>query len=416
MDFFNYVNDELFAENVPLRTVADRFGTPLYVYSKNTLVRHLRAFKSALKGSNALVCFAYKANYNRAVLKIIKDAGFGADCVSEGELLMAKKLGVPGGHIVFNGNGKTEKEIKLALGMKIKMFNVDSVQELFTVSRLARKLKIRPEISFRVNPEIKVPTHPHIATALSGSKFGIPADEAPDAYKLAKELGSVSVSGMHMHIGSQITGIEPFKKALEKLSVLSGKLRKAGIKLKYVNVGGGLGVKYYPEGHFQHSELPTALKKYASVILKYSKKIAPNVILEPGRVIVANTAVLVTKVITSKTSCRRKFIVVDCGMNDLLRPSMYGAYHGVLPVRVFRNRGKEFFTVAGPVCESGDIVAKRRFMQEVFPGELLAVRGVGAYGYSMSSNYNLRPRPAEVLVDGKNFFEIRKREKIKNLI
>jgi len=409
MDFFNYVNGELFAENVPLRTVVDRFGTPLYVYSKNTLVKHLRAFKSVLKGSNALVCFAYKANYNREVLKIVKDAGFGADCVSGGELLMAKKLGVPGRHIVFNGNGKTEEEIKLALGMKIKMFNVDSVQELFTVSRLARKLKIRPEISFRVNPEIKVPTHPHIATALSGSKFGIPAGEALNAYKLAKELGSVFVSGVHMHIGSQITGIEPFKKALEKLAVLSGKLRKAGIKLKYVNVGGGLGVKY-------HRELPTVLKKYASVILRYSKKIAPNVILEPGRVIVANAAVLVTKVITGKTSGRRKFIVVDCGMNDLLRPSIYGAYHGVLPVRIFRDRGKEFFTVAGPVCESGDIVARRRFMQSVLPGELLAVRGVGAYGYSMSSNYNLRPRSAEVLVDGKNFFEIRKREKIKNLI
>ncbi|MFH1957713.1 MAG: diaminopimelate decarboxylase [bacterium] len=409
MDFFNYVNGELFAEKVPLKIIADRFGTPLYVYSKNTLIKHLSAFKNAFKGSKALVCFAYKANFNRAILKIIKNAGFGADCVSEGELLMAKKIGIPGGQIVFNGNGKTEDEIKLALGMKVKMFNVDSVQELFTISRIAKKLKVRPDISFRVNPEIEIPTHPHIATALKGSKFGIPMGEAFAAYKLANSLGSVAVSGVHMHIGSQITAVEPFKKALEKLFVLSGKLRKAGIRIKYVNVGGGLGVKY-------HGELPAALKKYADVILRHSKRIAPNVILEPGRVIIANTAVLVTKVIANKTSGGRKFIVADCGMNDLLRPSMYGAYHEVEPVRIFENRGKEFFTVAGPVCESGDIVAKRRFMQAAFPGELLAVRGVGAYGYSMSSNYNLRPRPAEVLVDGKKFFEIRKREKTKDLI
>jgi len=409
MDLFNYVHGELFAERVPMRIIADRFGTPLYVYSKNTLIKHLKAFKNAFKGSGTLICFAYKANFNRAILKIIKDAGFGADCVSGGELLLAKKIGIPGRHIVFNGNGKTEDEIKLALGMKVKMFNVDSVQELFTISRLAKKLKVRPDISFRVNPEIKVPTHPHIATALKGSKFGIHMKEALSAYKLAKKLGTVNVSGVHMHIGSQITDVEPFKIALEKFSVLSGKLRKAGVKLKYVNAGGGLGVKY-------HGELPAALEKYAGVILKYSKRIAPNVILEPGRVIIANTAVLVTKVIANKASGVMKFIVADCGMNDLLRPSMYGAYHEVEPVRIFENRGKEFFTVVGPVCESGDIIAKRRFLQNTFPGELLAVRGAGAYGYSMSSNYNLRPRPAEVLVDGKKFLKIRKREKIKDLI
>ncbi|MCD6413154.1 MAG: diaminopimelate decarboxylase [Elusimicrobia bacterium] len=408
MDYFRYREDELFAEDVPLKFLAGRFGTPLYVYSKKTIVRHLRAFKRSFSVLNPLICFAYKANYNRKILEIMKKEGFGADCVSMGELKLAKKIGVPSSKIVFNGNGKTEEEIEMAVGMKIKMFNVDSVEELLTISRIARKRNTRANIAFRVNPEIEVPTHPHIATALKQSKFGIPLEDAFSAYELAKQIPSIAVLGVHFHIGSQITEVGPFLKALRKTSAFVRKLGRRRIPVKFLNIGGGIGVRY-------HRELPADLDTYAREFAK-CLKIPVKIIMEPGRAIIANAAVLLAKVVATKKTRYGNFAVVDAGMNDLVRPSMYGSYHEIEPVKIFEDRKKTKYSVVGPVCESGDIFAKKAALRQVFAGELLAFRSAGAYGYSMSSNYNLRSRPAEVLVDGKNFIEIRKREKTEDLI
>ncbi len=409
MDYFNYEGCELFAEKIPMSFLAEKYGTPLYVYSKKTLLRHMREVKRAFRSSGALICFAYKANNNGALLKLMNKEGIGADCVSLGELLLARKTGVPARKIVMNGNGKTDEEIKLAVKMKIKMINADSVEELLSISRIAKSLKTKAHISFRVNPEIKVSTHPHIATGLKESKFGLAYDDAFKAYKLAASLADVDVCGIHMHIGSQIMESAPFAEALKKLAVFSKKLSASGIKLKYINAGGGLGVKY-------HSENPESLNKYAAVIKKYASKIAPEIIIEPGRMLMANTAVLLMRVILNKTSGRKSFIVADGGMNDIMRPSIYGAYHEVQPVKIFHERKKKYYDIVGPICESGDVLARKRLMGNMYAGELLALRGAGAYGYSMSSNYNLRARPAEVLVDGDSAALIRKREDIKNLI
>jgi len=403
MDYFNYAGNELCAEKIPLSFLAEKYGTPLYVYSKKTLLRHVREMKRVFRPARALICFAYKANNNGVLLKLMQGEGIG------GELLLARKVAVPANKIVMNGNGKTDKEIKLAVKMKIKMINVDSVEDLLNISRIAKSLKTKARISFRVNPEIKVPTHPHIATGLKESKFGLAYDDAFKAYKLASSLDSVDVCGIHMHIGSQITETAPFAEALKKLAVFSKQLTGAGIKLKYINAGGGMGVKY-------QNEIPESLDKYAAVIKKYAAKIAPEIIIEPGRMLMANTAVLLMRVILNKTSGRKNFIVADGGMNDIMRPSIYGAYHEVLPVKLFSEREKKYYDVAGPICESGDVLARKRLMRNMYAGEFLVMRGAGAYGYSMSSNYNLRARPAEVLVDGNSARLIRKREDIKKLI
>ena len=408
MDYFQYKDGKLFAEEVSLRSLALKFGTPLYIYSKKTILRHLRAFKKSFAAARPLICFAYKANYNREILKIAKREGFGADCVSMGELMLARKIGVSPSKIIFNGNGKTEEEIKAALEMRIGMFNVDSIQELFTISRLAMRKGLKPSISFRVNPQIEVPTHPHIATALKNSKFGLPLDDAFSAYKLAKQIPSVRVLGVHVHIGSQITEPEPFLKAIKRTVGFIRKLESVGIRVKYLNVGGGIGVKY-------HKEIPVDLGEYARKFIR-SVSLPVKLILEPGRVIIANAAVLLTKVIVTKKTSAGHFLVVDAGMNDLVRPSMYGARHEIQPAEIFEDRAKLAYSVVGPICESGDVFAKKVSLPQAFPGELLALRSVGAYGYSMSSNYNLRPRPAEVLVDGNKVFQIRKREKIGDLL
>ncbi len=409
MDYFNYAGNELCAEKIPLSFLAEKYGTPLYVYSKKTLLRHVREMKRASRPSRALICFAYKANNNDALLKLINSEGIGADCVSIGELLLARKVAVPANKIVMNGNGKTDEEIKLAVKMKIKMINADSVEDLLNISRIAKSLKTKARISFRVNPEIKVPTHPHIATGLKEAKFGLAYDDAFKAYKLAASLDSVDVCGIHMHIGSQITETAPFAEALKKLAVFSKQLAGAGIKLKYINAGGGMGVKY-------QNEIPESLDKYAAVIKKYATKIAPEIIIEPGRMLMANTAVLLMRVILNKTSGRKNFIVVDGGMNDIMRPSIYGAYHEVQSVKFFPEREKKLYDIAGPICESGDVLAKKRLMRNMYAGEFLVLRGAGACGYAMSSNYNLRARPAEVLVDGNSARLIRKREDIKKLL
>ena len=409
MDYFEYSGGELFAERIPLSALAEKYGTPLYVYSKKTLLRHISEVKRAFRSSGALICFAYKANNNSALLALMNKEGIGADCVSLGELLLARKLAVPADKIVFNGNGKTDEEIKLALKMNIRMLNADSVEDILNISQIAASLKTRARVSFRVNPEIFVPTHPHIATGLKESKFGLAYDDALKAYKLAVSLESVDVCGMHMHIGSQIPVTAPFAEALQKLAVFSKKLAKSGIELKYINAGGGLGVKY-------QSEIPETLDKYAAVIKKYAAKIAPKIIIEPGRVLVANTGLLLMRVISNKKSGRKNFIVADGGMNDIMRPSIYGAYHEILPVNIFPEREKSVYDIVGPICESGDVLAKKRRMRNVYAGELLALRSAGAYGYSMSSNYNLRARPAEVMVDGHKAVLIRAREDIRKLI
>ncbi|PKM99882.1 MAG: diaminopimelate decarboxylase [Elusimicrobia bacterium HGW-Elusimicrobia-2] len=409
MDYFKYKGSELFAEEIPLSVLAEKYGTPLYVYSKKTLLRHIGEVKRVFRSSGALICFAYKANNNSALLKLMNQEGVGADCVSLGELLLARKAGVPKDRIILNGNGKTDEEIKLALKMNIRMINADSAEDLLNISRVAGSMKTKARVSFRVNPEIRVPTHPHIATGLKESKFGLAYDDALKAYRLAASLETIEICGMHMHIGSQITETDPFAEALKKLAVFSKQLAKSGIRLKYINAGGGLGVKY-------QSEIPETLDKYAAVIKKYALRIAPKIIIEPGRMLIANTAVLLMRVISNKRSGRKNFVVVDGGMNDIMRPSIYGAYHEALPAKVFSEREKKDYDIVGPICESGDVLAKKRRMQNLYAGELLALRGAGAYGYSMSSNYNLRARPAEVLVDGSRTALIREREDIRKLI
>jgi len=408
MDYFQYKQNELFAEKVPLTEIAKKFKTPVYVYSKTTLLRHINAVKSVLKNTKTTICFAYKSNSNKHLLKIMKEKGLGADCVSLGELLLAKKIGVNPKKIVLNGNGKTDEEIKLAIKMNIKLINVDSIEELLNISRIAKSLGKKPEIAFRLNPEIKVPTHPHIATGLKNSKFGIPLKHALEAYNLARKLKTVRVSGIHFHIGSQITEIAPFVESLKKILLFARKLKKQKFSLKYINIGGGLGVRY-------KEEVPVTLKEYAEKTIPYLKKIAPETVLEPGRVLIANTGILLAKVILVKRTSKN-FIVTDAGMNDLLRPSMYDAYHEILPVRIFPERKREIFDIVGPICESGDVLAKKRKLQTAYSGELLAIKSAGAYGYTMSSNYNLRPKPAEVLVDGEKFYEIRPRQRMDEIL
>ncbi len=445
MHDFLYRNSELYAEDVPIREVAEKVGTPLYIYSHKTLLRHFNAFKEAFDGYPHIICFALKANANSALLKLLAKKGCGADVVSGGELFIALKSGIPAKKIVYAGVGKTEEEIIYALKSRILMFNVESSDELITIDRIARELGVKAPIAIRVNPNISTSTHPYISTGLKKHKFGIPIENALKHYRLANTLPNIRILGIHKHIGSQITRVSPFIDALKKVLLLAQNLKSQGIEIKYLDIGGGFGIPYNNESPPNPKDLARAimplLKTYNFTLLEKpiheargqnrnvkGALIPPlsypgrknsltglTLILEPGRSIAGNAGILVTKVLYLKKRRKKEFVIVDAGMNDLLRPSLYEAFHNILPVKK-NKRSKVLVDIVGPICESGDFLAKGRKINRPLHGDLLAIMSAGAYGFSMSSNYNSRPRVTEVLVKGKDFFVIREKEQYKDLI
>ena len=411
MHFFNYRGKKFYAEGVPVERIAKKVGTPVFIYSRKTLRRHYLAFDSAFKDVNHLICYSVKANSNISVLKTFGELGGGFDIVSAGELFRVIKAGLSPSKVVFSGVGKREDEIEYALKKNILMFNVESPQELRAIDRAAKKLKKKASVAIRVNPGVDPKTHPYISTGLKENKFGIETDEAVKEYVYAKNnLKNLKLIGVDCHIGSQITELAPFIDALKKTRELVELLRKEGLGISYLNMGGGLGIAY-------KDEAPPHPSRYGEEVVKGTEGLDVTLIFEPGRNIAGNAGVLVTKVLYTKKGTLKNFIITDAAMNDLPRPSLYGSYHAIKPVTAADPK-KGFITadVVGPVCESGDFLAKDREVPEVRPGELLAVMSAGAYCFSMSSNYNSRRRAAEVMVDGRDFFVIRKREELADLV
>jgi diaminopimelate decarboxylase len=408
MHFFKYHGSELFAEDVSVKGLAEKYGTPLYIYSYHTLLRHFRAYTDAFNDYPHIICFALKANPNIAILRLFAENGGGADIVSGGELYKALDAGIPPQKIVYAGVGKTGDEIRFALRSKILMFNVESEDELREINRIAGIMRRKAPIALRVNPDIDPETHPYIATGLKKHKFGIPIEDAVEHYRIASKMENIKVIGIHKHIGSQITSVSPFVDALRSILLLMDKLSYEGLNIQYLDVGGGLGISYKDE----EPPVPKDLARNLIPLLKGRKL---TLIVEPGRSIAGNAGILVTRVLYLKRGEVKEFAIVDAGMNDLIRPSLYSAYHHLLPV-VRNKRDIVLYDVVGPICESGDFLAKERELRKVKQGEYLAVMGAGAYGFSMSSNYNCRPKSAEVMVKGKQHFLIRKRETYRDLI
>jgi diaminopimelate decarboxylase len=408
MHFFQYKKGELYAEDVPVREIVAKFGTPVYIYSTATLVRHFKAYDEAFDGKSRIICFALKANSNSALIRLFAKQGSGADVVSGGELFRALKAGVPAKKIVYAGVGKTEDEIRYALKNKILMFNAESESELREIDRIAGEMRVKAPVALRINPDIDPQTHPYISTGLKKHKFGIPIEDALEYYKFARSLPNIVVIGIHKHIGSQLTKISPFVDSLKRLLLLIDELAKNGIRIDYLDIGGGLGITYLDEE-------PPHPKDLAKKILPMLKNRDITLIMEPGRSLVGNAGILITKTLYLKDGQEKKFIIVDAGMNDLIRPSLYDAYHHIQPV-VKSRRQTIIADIVGPICESGDFLAKDREVGKVRQGEYLAVMSAGAYGFSMSSNYNSRPRAAEVMVHGREFALIRKRESFNDLL
>ena len=409
MHHFQYRGDQLMCEEVPIERIAEQVGTPFYLYSHATLTHHFRVFDQAFAGIPHLICFAMKANSNLALLKLFGDLGSGADVVSGGELYRALKAGIPPRRIVFAGVGKTREEMDYALKSDILLFNVESSQELRLLNEVAGLMGVKARTALRINPDVDPKTHPYISTGLRKSKFGIDISIALEEYRLAKGLPHCQVVGVHQHIGSQITEITPFVDGLVKIAELIVKLRDQGFAIEYLDVGGGLGITYKDEN-------PPVPRVFAEALIAVVKDLGCTIVLEPGRVIAGNAGVLVTRVLYNKSTPAKHFIVVDAGMNDLIRPSLYGSYHSILPARRKDGQGTVVADVVGPVCESGDFLAKDRPMPVADPGELLVVMSAGAYGHTMSSNYNSRPRPPEIMVKGDRYFTVRERESYEDLI
>ncbi len=408
MHYFKYIDGELYAEGVPVKRLIEAYGTPLFVYSYKTLTRHFNAYHEAFRRFPHIICYAVKANANGAILRSLAALGSGADVVSGGELYRALKAGISARKIVYAGVGKTDEEIALAIKKGILMFNVESEQELVRINEVAESISKRAPIALRVNPDIDPETHPYISTGLKKNKFGIPIEDALQYYRLARQLKNVQILGIHKHIGSQITQIKPFVDALERVLLLADSLKRDGIDIRYLDIGGGLGIRY-------NDETPPHPKELAKALFPLLSNRDFTIILEPGRSIVGNAGVLLTKVLYTKKGADREFIIVDAGMNDLMRPTLYGAYHHIIPVKK-RKRKKIVADIVGPICESGDFLAKERQLPAPRQHEYLAVMSAGAYGFSMSSNYNSRPRPAEVMVRNDKYYLIRRRETLQDLI
>jgi diaminopimelate decarboxylase len=399
----------LHAEEIPVPDLARVYGTPLYLYSTATLTRHFRVLDGALAGLRHLICYAVKANGNLAVLSVFARLGSGFDIVSAGELYRVLRAGGDPKKVVFSGVGKRDDEIAFALEQGVRCLNVESGQELARVSAAARRLRLRAPIALRVNPDVDPRTHPYVATGLKESKFGVSVDEARHLYALASKDPALRIRGVACHIGSQIISVRPFLDAIARIRALVRDLERMGVRPRSIDIGGGLGIQY-------RDEEPPHPDEYGRAVKRALSGFGGEVVVEPGRVMVGNAGLLVTRVLYVKANGRRTFVVVDAAMNDLLRPSLYGAHHGIEPVAPSRRARSITCDVVGPVCESSDFLARRRRLPEPRPGDLLAVRSAGAYGFSMSSNYNARPRPAEVLVDGSRARLARRRETLSDLV
>lgn len=409
MHDFHYQGDELFCEEVPIRQITEQVGTPCYIYSHRTLIRHFHAFDQAFQAIPHIVAFAMKSNSNLAVLRLLAKEGSGADIVSGGELFRALQAGISPNKIVFAGVGKSKEEIRYALESDILMFNVESPGELQQINAVAGAMGLHARVALRINPDIDPQTHPYISTGLKKSKFGIGADRALEEFDAAGKLPHIEVVGVHSHIGSQLTQITPFVDALKKAIALIQTLQAKGVHIQFLNIGGGLGITY-------SDETPPHPKQLAAAISPLLQTVSCQIIMEPGRSIVGNAGILVTKVLYNKDGANKRFVIVDAAMNDLLRPSLYDAHHDIQPVMKNESSVVNTVDVVGPICESGDFLAKDRKMPQSQPGDLLAVMSAGAYGFTMSSNYNSRPRVPEVLVKGKDIIVIRKRESYEDLI
>lgn len=408
MHHFQYQNNELYCEEVPVLEIARDVGTPFYLYSHATLRQHFKAFDGAFQGITHLTCFSMKSNSSLAILRLFAQEGGGVDIVSGGELYRALKAGVDPQKIVYSGVGKRIEDLEYALKSGILLFNVESSQEVSRLNDVARSLGKRASIAIRVNPDIDPQTHPYISTGLKENKFGMDISESLEEYTRAATLGNLSVSGVSCHIGSQLTQVAPFVDALRLLQELIERLGEAGIHITYLDLGGGLGITY-------DKEEPPHPKEYAAALKEELGMEDMILILEPGRVIMGNAGILVTQVLYTKTAHEKEFIIVDAAMNDLIRPSLYGSFHGIQPVKMV-GRKKVRADIVGPICETGDFFARDREVESLEPGELMAIMSSGAYGFSMASNYNSRPRVAEVMVKGDQYYVIRARETYEDLI
>ncbi len=408
MHAFEFKDGQLHCEEVPLRRIAEEVGTPVYVYSRRTLREHYRRLDEAFSSLPHIICYSVKANSNLAVLATLAGEGAGADIVSGGELYRALKAGIKPEKVVYAGIGKTREEMAYALGAGILMFNVESELELEALDGVAGELGMKASVALRVNPDVDAETHPYIATGLREAKFGIGMEDAVEAYRRAASLKNLEVTGVHQHIGSQITQVEPFRESLSRVGELVERLQSMGMGIRYINIGGGFGIPYRGE------EVPYP-RDYAQALEPILRGSGCTVILEIGRMIVGNAGVLLARALYRKRTGEKRFLVVDAAMNDLIRPSLYGSFHDILPVEE-RERPVEKVDVVGPVCESGDFLARDRELPAFEPGDLLAVMSAGAYSFAMSSNYNSRRRAAEVLVDGGRFEVVRQRESYDDLV
>ena len=406
--YFSYKNGELYAEGVKVKEIAEKVGTPVYIYSSATILRHINLYEDAFRGIPHLFCYSVKANSNQAVLKLIAHQKWGADVVSGGELFRAIEAGFPPSRIVFAGVGKKAQEIEQGLNEDILLFNVESEEELEKINLLAKRLKRKARVALRLNPDIQVDTHSYIKTAKEETKFGIPLSQAYSILERRKSFPNLEIKGLHVHLGSQITSLEPYRQAMEKLVQFMDDTHDF-FTPSYLDLGGGMGIIYGNEEPFTPEDLSRA-------IAPYLENRGITLILEPGRFIVGNAGILVTQVLYVKRCEKKNFLIVDAGMNDLIRPALYGAYHEIWPLKEEKRGEGEVYDVVGPVCETGDFLGKERKFTGIKEGDFLAVMGAGAYGFSMASNYNSRPRPAEVLVEENKFFLIRRRETYHDLI
>jgi diaminopimelate decarboxylase len=414
MNHFQRKGAEIHCEDVPLSRIAAEVGTPVYVYSAATLERHFRVFDEALAGLDHLICYSVKANSNLSILRLLFGLGAGADIVSGGELFRALKAGCPASKIVFSGVGKTDDEMRAGLEAGVKAFNVESLAELDALDAVARALGKRARVLLRVNPDVDAETHPYISTGLKNNKFGISADQARAAFKKAGGLPGIELTGVDFHIGSQLTKTTPFADAITRLVALIESLQKDGVAVRSIDIGGGLGIPYGKDAEAP----PPSPAEYGAAIRAALAPLAAmklELVCEPGRVIVGNAGALVTRVVFNKDNEGKRFVIVDAAMNDLMRPSLYGAYHPMQPV-VDAGRPVAVADVVGPICETGDFLARDRELPALERGELLMIGASGAYGFTMSSNYNTRPRAAEVLVEGGGYRVVRRRETLEQLI
>ena len=408
-EFIKYKNDQLYVEEIKVEDLAKEFGTPLYIYSKNHFINQYKEFKNAFKDINHKVFYAMKANFNLSVINTFVKLGSGVDANSEGELFRALKIGIESSKIILTSVGKTKKEIILGLEKDVLMIKAESEEEIEIINKIAGEMNKIARVAIRVNPDVDAKSHPYISTGLSSNKFGIDSKNALSIYKRRKDFSNIQFTGIDMHIGSQITTIDPFVEAVQKLSQIYFELKSDGLTLQHFDVGGGIGVNYKNENTF-------SINEFADRTIPLFKKLDCEIIFEPGRFLTANGGILVTEVLYNKTNGKKKFIIIDSAMNDLLRPSIYQAYHHIQPVYRFDDRKNITADIVGPICETGDYFARDREISESNSGEMLAVMSVGAYGMVMSSNYNARRRPPEIMVDGDKYSIIRSRETLDHLI